>query len=215
MMYKISHHITNCFPQIQEYHTSSELINIEEFENDGNKDKKIILPIFVLDNKANMTDLISSVPLASSSLIISSSLKLKLLQFKLANHKFYDIKFVHKNNLISNYFAIKMLKNPDYLNSIDWEKSRFFKTTHWHEKKHEEFKFKNWTDMVEFEKNNFQNNKEYGFLYDLRIKIDDSYDLLNYRYFGFPEGFICSERLKTCIEDEGFSGFEFSPINNG
>ena len=214
-MYKISYdfQLNRYFPQIQEFDMTDKSEKYPNFDFDGLLSPNLRLPRYIMHKKATVTDLISSAPL-SNCLILSQSVISILKEFNLATHQYFEVQFIHNKKLYTNFYALYFAKNSEYLNLIDWDKSSFFKTKDWHETILEEYKFQSWDEMREFEKKYFWGQSEFGFLYKIKIRENVPFDLINFQYFGFPPGFICSEKLKNKIIDSNFTGFSFEGLVN-
>jgi hypothetical protein len=113
----------------------------------------------------------------------------------------------------NNYKAFYIARDPQVLDMIDWDRSEFFKTTDYHKTIIDSFKFTSWEEMIKFDKTLWDG--DFSLLRKLKIKYKDSYDLIKFNYFGFPPGFICTEKVKNLIEDNGFTGFKFVPVEEG
>ena len=67
--------------------------------------------------------------------------------------------------------------------------------------------------MVRFDKTFWES--EFGFLRNLKIRYDNPYDIIKFHYYGFPPGYICNEKVKVLVEENGFTGFRFEPVEEG
>lgn len=219
MFYKINYsveesEIGNCgYPQIQDF-DKKDLNSVKyiNFDVDGLIPDTEKLPRYKLHNKAKITDLISSSVLGNC-LIISESLVNEFHKLNLPLNQYFNLSFVHNKKVYDNFKAFYIARDSKILDMIDWEQSLFLKTKDYHGTVIETFKFTNWEDMVSFDKTLW--GGEFSLLRKLKIKYSDSYDIIKFNYFGFPSGYICTEKVKSLVEENCFTGFRFEPLEGG
>ncbi len=177
------------------------------------KDSPELLGPYKMSNKYKITDYIS-VSAISHGMVISEKVVSAFKLLNIAPHQFIDIFFTRNKTPYSDFKVLYFPENRDVLELIDWEKSRFYKTKEWHNTILEEYKFSNWDEMRDFDRKHFWGDKEFGFLRKIKIRYFRPYDLINFRQYGLPPGYVCTEKVKSLIENEGFTGFRFEPVDS-
>lgn len=172
------------------------------------------LPEPKLEKKANLTSIINVVFIRSTFLVIEDKLFNFLKDFDIGNYQIWKIKSWQKNKLIERYnlFIINDTKQNQY---IDFSKSEFLSKKlgdRNNSSVQKPFFVKNYQEYV-FEKEKLRKNK-LMLLYskvtlDLSKATEDMFRIVN----APPAGYFVSEKLKTAIEENGFTGMEFTEVN--
>ncbi len=206
--------IGNSYPQIQEYDiddlTQPKIFDVNFY---GKFDPPIKLPRYKMESKSKITDLISSSPLSLAFLKVSDNLFDVLTSLSLPSTQFFDYEFIYKKKIYSNYKAIYYAKDIVYNDFINWDESEFFKTKDYHKTIIDQIKFKDYESMITFEKS--IDRDKFGFLSLIRINYSFEFDIFNFRDHHFPSGFFCTEKVKNQVEKQGFTGFNFEPVEDG
>lgn len=120
--------IGNAFPQIQNmskgynYDSNDSIYSISKCVNH----LPTFIPnteYFILNKKSYVTDLISSALLGNNGFIVSNKLKQIFEKHQLPIHKYYPIKIMHGNTVLTNFFWLHIIS--DYTSFIDFEASKF------------------------------------------------------------------------------------------
>ena len=82
------------------------------------------LDYFILHNRANPTDILSTAPISGVGLLISEKFKSLLEDFHLPKHTFYEARVLHRGFFIEGYYWFHFIS--DYTNYVDYAKSDFF-----------------------------------------------------------------------------------------
>lgn len=200
------------YPQIQEYDRNDKIpIDYSIYDIEGKISQEYRIRRTIVHNRAKITDILSSSPL-SFFLLTSKNVLNVLCNFNIATHQLFDFTFLYKKKIYDTHRALWLVKDRAYLDYIDWDKSTFYKSKGCEEPRLEEYKFTNWDELITFNKQLRDREKDYGLEYCLKIKYNEPYDLISFRYPGFPFGEICTEKVKKMIESEGFTGFRFEPV---
>ncbi|MGB4837774.1 MAG: hypothetical protein WBP08_02165 [Saprospiraceae bacterium] len=201
------------YPQIQEFDKEDlTQTNLSITDCDGKISSTFHISRMIVEKEAKITDLLSSSPM-TNFLILSSKVTEKFAELNLGMYQIFSFDFLYKNRIYGTHNAMYFVRNPEVLNLIDWDKSKFYKTKDWHKTILDEYKFTNWDEMRDFHKQ-FWGHKDFSLLYKLKINYENQFDLVNFRYPGFPSGYVCTEKLKNLIENEGFTGFAFEMVND-
>jgi hypothetical protein len=201
------------YPQIQDFDLRDPTpIDYTILDKEGLLPSSYCIRRLILHKNSKVSDFLSSSPMSDFLFFHNKVVKL-LSNFHLAIHQVFDFTFIHRSQEYKSHEALYFIRDKKYLSLIDWEKSRFYKTKDWHNTILEEYKFSNWDEMRDFDRKHFWGNKEFGFLYKIKIHYTHPFDLVNFRYFGLPPGYVCTEKVKNLIENEGFTGFRFEPVD--
>ena len=174
------------------------------------------LPEPILEKKAKQTSMISVVAIPKLFLVIEDSLLSFLKKFKIGNYQDWKIKTWQSKQLIEKYnlFLINDTKQAEY---IDFENSEFYigsyKDYKW---EGDNINVLNHKDILESERT----LKEENLLLKAKKIVlnfsNVSEDLFRMGYV-VPVigtvGYFVSEKLKTAIEDNGFTGMEFIEVS--
>jgi hypothetical protein len=213
MLYKISYDLNNVFADIDDFDMSDmTLPKYLDFSINGLLPLSSKLPRYKLNSRSKVIDLIQSTPL-NKCLVISDRVVHVFEQLNLPLHQYFDLSFVHRKKIYDQYKALYIARDPQVLDMIDWEQSEFYKTKDWHQTIIESYKFNNWDQMLK----TFWSvdSQGFGFLRKLKLRYDDPYDINYFPYPGFPMGYICTEKVKALVEEKGFTGFRFEPVEDG
>lgn len=212
MFYKITYELNKAFAEITFDKSDPTMPKYLDTEVDGLLHSDSRLPRYEMVKGCTPMDLISSSALSGFLILCDRVIDLfKSLHLPL--HQYFDLSFVHRNLIYDNYKAFYINRDPKVLEKIDWEKSEFYKTKDWHQSILEKYKFDNWDEMVRFDATFWES--EFGFLRNLKIRYDNPYDIIKFHYYGFPPGYICNEKVKVLVEENGFTGFRFEPVEDG
>jgi hypothetical protein len=210
--YKITYEVNKAFAQIDFDLTDPTVPKYLDFEQKGLLPSISKLPRYKMVHGGTPMDLINS-PAISNCLVISNSVRDYFNTLTMPLHQYFDVTFIYRKKLFDNYKALYIPRNPKFLEMIDWDKSEFYKTQDYHNIILEKYTFRDWDEMVNFDKSFW--GTEFGFLRKLKIKYSGQYDIVRFGYHGFPPGYICTEKVQTEIENRGFTGFAFEPVEEG
>ncbi|MEO6132533.1 MAG: hypothetical protein ABIQ02_11840 [Saprospiraceae bacterium] len=175
------------------------------FEND------MELPVYRMESKAKLTDLINTVPL-SNNLVISPGSYQLFKKMKLPDYQVFPVKFIYKGQLNQDYLAFSIVKNPEFLKYISWEHSRFYKTLNYHRERVSEFVFRSMDEFL-LHKKQF-NDVGFGLSPDIKLNYQNDFDIINFGRYPMPLGFLCSEYAKNQILEENLTGFDFELLSS-
>ncbi|MEP6794400.1 MAG: hypothetical protein ABJB16_08745 [Saprospiraceae bacterium] len=175
------------------------------FEND------MELPVYRMETKAKLTDLVHTVPL-SNNLVISPGCYELIKKMKLLDYQVFLVKFIYKGQLNKDYLAFSIVRNPKFLDYISWEHSRFYKTLNYHRDKISEHTFHSMDEFL-FNKKQFE-NEDFGISPDIKLNYQNEYDIINFGRYPMPLGFLCNEYAKNQILDENLTGFDFELLSS-
>ena len=212
IFYKISYEVNKAFAEIDFDLTDPTVPKYLDFEQKGLLPATSKLPRYKMVLGGTPMDLINSSAI-SSCLVISTSIVDYFENLSLPLHQYFDVSFIHRKKLYDNYKALYIARDPKFLDMIDWGQSEFYKTQDYHKIVLEKYTFRDWDEMVNFDKSFW--GTEFGFLRKLKIKYSEPYDIIRFGYFGFPPGYICTEKVRNEIENKGFTGFAFEPVEEG
>lgn len=187
---------------IQQSEIFQKIQNQEDFE----------LPTPKLRNKAKPTSLLSVVAIPSNFLTVDSALVEFFTKFSTDPNKTWKIKVVHKSNILELY---NLMYIPNSLGEeiIDFSKSSFYEGAfaNWRYKGGE-IEIKSLNQWKEIKENLKQERKviKYNHLTINLSRIET--DLIRVSCQYFLNGYIVSERLKTAMEEAGFTGIIFKDI---
>jgi hypothetical protein len=204
--------IGNNWPQIEEAEYTCDPFEDEEFiGNIGFKkvDFKPKLPLGKLHKKAQLTDLLSAVPIGFNKRLVISD-KLKNIIPDKGNYQLFSTKIkLNKNNII-NYWFLNPI-NFDYDN-IDFLKSEYYLITDYFSNG-EKLNIKSKDELLE-ESRRIDN---LGYPYQLKIekvvlnnKNNNDFIIINNTQGGIS--YFVSENLKKIIETEKITGIKFEII---
>ena len=173
-------------------------------------DKELILPEPIIRNSAILTNILSTVIDSSIFLVTDDDLLNFMVNFNINYYQTWKLKTVYKGKAIDKY-------NLFHLSVPSWEIINFEKTI---------FKVKDINSNILKEKK-YQNSKEYQDEWK-KLIWEGSVITFDVLYLDFSKlnkdliriididsvgiGYYVSEKLKTAIEKEGFTGFAFQEI---
>lgn len=170
-----------------------------------------LFPVYKMESKAILSDLINNVPLGAP-LMISRRCLILFQRLKLPMYQVFPLKFIYKGNLNKDYVSFSIVKDYSFLNYISWEESLFYKTLNFHRVRVSEHKFKSIEELLlnmkAFEKEGF------GLYPEVKIKYQNNFDLINFGRFPLPFGYLCSAYAKELIIESELTGFDFEPLPN-
>lgn len=172
------------------------------------------LPEPILDKKAKQTSFINVTAIPSFFLVIDDNFLDLLKGFNLGNYQVWKIKTWQNYQLIEKYnlFLINDTKQAEY---IDYKKSSFYskKIGDWDNSSIQKpVLVENYDEYVS-EKELLRKDKlmllHSKVTLNLSKATEDMFRIIN----APPGGYFVSEKLKKAIEENGFSGMEFTEIN--
>ncbi len=205
------HSVIGVYSQIQEFSRTHVVPQKLYFEQDelGKFDDDIEFPVYRMQSKAKLTDLISNVPLSINLMISTRCLKL-FEKMKLPDYQVFPLKFIYKGNLNLDYYAFSIVRQISFLNYISWEHSRFYKTTNWHRNLIEEYSFNSTEEVLKNQKE--FSDAGFGLKVEIKLLYQNDYDIIDFSRYPMNVGFLCSEHAKNKIIDAGLSGFDFEEL---
>lgn len=168
-------------------------------------------PVYKMENKAIITDLISNVPLGSPLMISHRCLDL-FEMFNLPSYQIFPLRFIYKGNLNQDFVSFSMIKEPSYINYISWDESKFYKTTNFHRIRISEHSFNSIEEFLENKK--IFEDAGYGLYPEVKISYHNDFDIINFGRYPLPSGYLCSTRVRDEIIEAGLTGFNFEPLSN-
>jgi hypothetical protein len=226
-IYKISYQVNNsesaAFPQVQETLSSFDFSSPNSFRKapfSGRIDFPIQFPKMKMENKAKETDLIQCVPLGDKFLVVSPAASAFIMAFNIDEIQTFTIDVVHKK--ISHTYHALYFPNLRQGSLIDWENSTFFaidKTaytfsdgkTFWH-RLEENISIRNYQDYLKYLREIHTRSAGKQALKADHIQLKDKIEFDLFKMSIPMMGYFCSNRLKTAVEQTGFSGFCFEPV---
>ena len=164
---------------------------------------------FELDSKTYLTDVLSQATIHPSGFIISEKLKNLLVDYKLINHKYYEVSLKHNLKDEVKYYWLHLVV-ADLHKHVDYSKSKFYTTM---------FGFREDDIEVASFGQYEEKNKKLGINgwieSDLIVFKEDyvlPYDLFFIKYFN--EKIYVSEKLKERLEDEEITGLDLIKTEN-
>lgn len=212
MYYKISYELNKAFAEITFDKSDPTMPKYLDTDVDGLLHSDSRLPRYEMVKGGTPMDLIGSSAL-SGFLILSDRVIDCFKNLRLPLHQYFDLIFVHKMKLYDNYKALYIARDQKVLDLIDWEHSEFYKTLDWHRSIVETYKLKSWEEMKKLAES--VRSQEFGFLRKLKLHYENPYDINYFPYPGFPMGYTCTEKVKVLVEEKGFTGFRFEPVEDG
>jgi hypothetical protein len=166
---------------------------------EGRIDFNIIFPKFDLENKAKLTDRVSTGSLTGDYFIVSERLLDLLEGFKMDEYQYFPIDI--NTPSISVRYMIIYFPFPRDNNFINWEESIFDRELPTGDKIHERFanaqKYLLAKDGHQLKDNN------------LIINYEEISSVDIFRFKWYKLGFYVSERLKNAIDHNGITGVRF------
>jgi hypothetical protein len=180
----------------------------------GKIDFDFNLPEPILEKKAKLVSILDIAFMQSWFLVIDDTLLEFLKKFNLGNYQEWKIKTWQNNQLIEKYnlFLINDTKQAEY---IDYKKSAFYskKLGDWNNSSIQKPVLVENYDAYVSEKELLRKDKlmllHSKITLDLSKATEDMFRIIN----APPGGYFVSEKLKKAIEENGFSGMEFTEIN--
>jgi|GEM_PF-6669985 len=175
---------------------------------------------FELKHHAKATDLISTVQVSSLAVVLISERFYQFLQkFNCMPSMAFQSQVVHRDKKLCYQF----LYFPEYQNQfVDFNQSRFVLKTPvpgTYEHKREEITFKNFDEylqkyqFLEHTRLASSNPDERYYIQAANLCINESVANLDFFRLRHPnDNFFVSAKLKESIEDNGFTGMEFIPV---
>lgn len=172
------------------------------------------LPEPVLEKKAKTVSFLDVAFIRSTFLVIDDNLSSLFKNFNLGNYQEWKINTWQNKQLINKYnlFLLNDTKQSEYIN---YSKSEFYskKLGDWNNSSIQKPVFvKNYDEYV-FEKEKLRKDKlmllHKNVTLDLSKTNEDMFRIIN----APPGGYFVSEKLKNAIEENGFTGMEFTEVS--
>jgi hypothetical protein len=203
------------FPQVQEFsRTQPGNPPLYPIMNEyGRLSSNTLYPIYRMQSKALLTDLMSNIPLGKP-LMISKNCYGAINILSIPENQVFPLKFIQNGNIIDSYYAFSLVFNRNYLESnISWKHSRFYLTKDYHRILIKEYTFESFEDWKKMKKE-VDEEGEFGFLADTKIKYNGDFDIINFGLYPLPSDYLCTERFVDIILSNSLTGFEFEPLPN-
>lgn len=203
------------YPQIQEFsrihNDNAQLYHYPDVTGRFPEDTE--LPIYRMQTKARLTDLVSNVPLTQQLMISGNGLsvfrKLNLPEFQI-----FPLKFLYKGKMIESYCSFSLVREPHYLERfISWKHSIFYITQNYHRIRLKELRFDS-PESWKAKRMELEDTGEYGLLPVIKLNYNKDFDLFNFGHYPILYGFVCTERFVNAILDAKLTGFRFEPLPN-
>lgn len=172
------------------------------------------LDYFIIDDKAKLTDVISTGLIDATGLIVNDKVKDLLQTFHLMPHKFFPAKLLYKKRFYHNYYWLHL--GRDYADTIDYKKSNFelksippWDIPDW-DYETEGLAINNRNDLIEVWK---QTDGQMILPTSLHLnnQFDPTLDLVAFRELG--DHVLISQNLKNVLEKEKVNGIEIKPLS--
>lgn len=166
----------------------------------------------MLSGSAKLTDFVSN-GFSGDLFILSDRVKQIIEQYKLCSHRFYPLG-LYKRKVKYNYYLLYIVSN--YIDSVDCAKTSFVEYNIVSGKVFGDVCIKSKEEL--FQKRG-EIKKEKGISQTIlgnRIVMNDLFDKTTDLFIvsRIDANLYVSERLKKAIEDNGLTGWEFSPATN-
>lgn len=200
------------FPQCTEAKNISEIqeFGLGYFDKISNP---FLLPEPILRNKAKQTDLLYVVPVSSPVFLVISDDLLNFMSGEISEgYQKWKLSAYFKGEIISKYNMFHLFKS-NQKHIIDFGSSEFIHKNH---KTREEklVIFSNYQDYhKKWEESIYSNGSILikSLTIDLRDMDDDIFRIIELNFMGI--GYYVSEKLKNKLENKGFTGIQFTPID--
>ncbi|MFY9309461.1 MAG: hypothetical protein WAQ28_10485 [Bacteroidia bacterium] len=156
---------------------------------------------FKLENKAILTDVISTSNIHAKGFLISNGFKNLLFDFNIIEHKFYPSSVI-ANNISYDYYWLHLVKNN--FNGIDFSNSTFYNTAIFGSRL-TRITISSYDDYIEQCKRISNLNR----IVVTKLVLTESFLSMNYDLFFFPyihDFVIASEELISTIKKHKISG---------
>ncbi|WP_071149536.1 hypothetical protein [Bacteroides ndongoniae] len=167
----------------------------------------------MLAGYAKLTDFVSS-SFSSQLFIISENGRKTLDQYNLCPHRFYPLG-LYKRKVKHDYFLLKTIL-ADYIDYVDFEKSSFIEYNIASKEKFGEVSVNSKEELFrkrdEVEKQGGVCQTIWGNRIVMNSLFDKELDFFSISWIDSND--YVSERLKNAIEDNGLTGWEFTPATN-
>ena len=168
-------------------------------------------PMYRMQSKAKLTDLVSNSPLGKPLMISQKSLNV-IHSLTIPDYQIFPLKFIYHGDLIESYYAFSLVFHPHYLErNISWKHSRFYLTNDYHRIRIKEYAFDSLEDWKKMRKE-VDDEGEFGFLADIKIKYRENFDLINFGWYPLISDYLSTERLVDKILSEKLTGFVFESL---
>lgn len=158
-----------------------------------------------LANSAKQTDFISTGLISGNGFIVSAKLKNILEQFKIVDHKFYEIPIEHRQKKVEGYYWLHMF-NPEQ-DYVDFDNS-IFQVRKFSKVLKDDLKFNSIEEYWE-ERKNYKSGQLFR-LKELKLK-ENNYDILYVGVGGTMK--LVSEELVNKLIDMKITGYKVSELN--
>lgn len=163
---------------------------------------------FELAKRSKVTDIISQSAISADGFIISERVKNILQEFNIIQHKYYEVIIQDALKRIpENYYWLHTVPKKEFLNWIDYAKSKFYRTKYTF--RNEDIEISSVNDYYNFYKNN--DRLIWGIEAD-EIKLNENFDK-SLDMFIFPDfsfRMTISQKLKDAFIQEKISGIEIT-----
>lgn len=175
--------------------------------------KPFLLPEPILRNNAKQTDLLYVVPVSSPVfLVISDDLIDSIIPNIFGLYQKWKLSAYFKGEIITKYNLFH-LSNPSQKQIIDFKNSEFIQKNN-KTKEEKSVNFSNYRDYHNRWEDSIYTNGSIlikSLTIDLRDMENDIFRIIGLNFMGI--GYYVSEKLKNKFENKGFTGIQFTPID--
>lgn len=165
------------------------------------------LNFFKVDDKAKITDFISTGLINATGFIVNEKIKSLLDNYNIAEHMYFPARLYHKNKLINAYW---LHFTKDYTPTINFQKSTFnlLSPITWDvwSTLETNLKFSNLTSLIESHKE--KDSLDQFFPNELTINSKNQIHILSFQYLGTRV--LISDFLLNRLKKENITGYEVS-----
>lgn len=165
--------------------------------------------IFNLAKRAKLTDVLLNAAISANGLLINEKVKNLLSNFKLLNHKFYEVTIFNKNESLKYYWL--HICEPKIINSVDYQKSIFYRTQYTF--REEIIKLTSYQEYEDLKSKD--EDAAFGVELDeifLTNAFNSNLDL--FTFLPFDNNLYISETLKEAFENDNVTGIEYEEAHN-
>ena len=171
--------------------------------------KSIKFPIYQIERRAKLTDLMNNVPLGDEFLMLSSTACEIFKSFSMRANYFYPLEFKLGTKIINDYYAFYILKDRVAEDYFQWEKMSFSlinrKTRTKIESAIKIDGYNNYLNLLRASRNN-----DNTLVPDvIKIKKEIPFDIIRLNFSFVVGGYFCNEKVYDAINHSRLTGFAF------
>jgi len=187
----------------------------EHIEN-GEINEGMTIPEPILHSKANLTSYLSSVPINRLLFLILKKEFVEFLKdFNVSSFQTWNMKVHYRNKIITNY-CLFYLSHPSQKKYVDYRNSEFYigniKDYKWVGEEINISDYENFLSIREDLRSQRLMLKAKKFVFNFSEATEDLIRITDAPPVVGSKGYYVSEKLKSAIEVEGFTGMTFKEI---